>query len=190
VDLGAENRTKVIAACVLGALAIGVIVWQMYPSPPSPAAKNAAPPQPAAAAKKGGPAVNSLDPTLRYDWLKVSEGAKYEGNGKNIFVAQVEIPPVRGNPTTDHKTPPAPQPFVQPGPLPLPPINLKFYGFATKTGDPKKVFLQEGDDIFIASEGDIIDRRYKIVHIYPLAVEVEDVLNNNRQQIPLTQGVS
>jgi hypothetical protein len=50
------------------------------------------------------------------------------------------------------------------------------------------VFLSEGDDIFIAGEGDIVDRRYKVLHISPMSVEVEDVLNNNRQQIPLTQG--
>ena len=42
--------------------------------------------------------------------------------------------------------------------------------------------------MFIAGEGDIVDRRYRILHIGPGSVEVEDVLNNNRQTIPLTQG--
>jgi len=48
--------------------------------------------------------------------------------------------------------------------------------------------LSQGDDVFIAAEGDIVDRRYKVLRISPMAVEVEDVLNNNRQSIPLTQG--
>ena len=55
-------------------------------------------------------------------------------------------------------------------------------------GEPKKIFLSQGEDVFIATEGDIIDRRYKVLRIYPMSVEIEDVLNNNRQQIPLTQG--
>jgi len=42
--------------------------------------------------------------------------------------------------------------------------------------------------VFIALEGQIVDRRYKVVHINPASVEIEDVLNNNRQTIPLTQS--
>jgi hypothetical protein len=38
----------------------------------------------------------------------------------------------------------------------------------------------------VAKEGDIVDRRYKIVQINNTSVMVEDVLNNNRQPIPLT----
>src|SRR5436190_1680073 len=73
-------------------------------------------------------------------------------------------------------------------PAAAPPITLKFFGFANKPGEPKRVFLSQGDDVFIAAEGDIVDRRYKVLRISPMAVEVEDVLNNNRQSIPLTQG--
>jgi len=71
---------------------------------------------------------------------------------------------------------------------PPPPINLKFFGFANKPGEAKRIFLSQGEDVFIAGEGDIVDRRYRILHITPVSVEVEDVLNNNRQSIPLTQG--
>jgi len=126
--------------------------------------------------------LRSLDPTLRYDWLKASEDTEYKGTGRNIFRAEVEIPkpiitPIKKNP----------DPVVQ-GPPPPPPINLKFFGFASKPGQPKKIFLSQGEDVFIAGEGDIIDHRYRILHITPVSVEVEDVLNNNRQSIPLTQG--
>ena len=72
---------------------------------------------------------------------------------------------------------------------PPPPINLKFFGFASKPGEPKRVFLSSQDgDVFIAGEGDIVNRRYKVLRIGPASVDVEDVLNNNRQSIPLTQG--
>jgi hypothetical protein len=65
---------------------------------------------------------------------------------------------------------------------------LKFFGFASRAGEAKKIFLSEGEDIFIAGEGQIVDRRYKVLHISVNDVEIEDVLNNNRQSIPLTQG--
>jgi len=65
---------------------------------------------------------------------------------------------------------------------------LKFYGFASKPGEPKRIFLSQGEDFFIATEGQVIDRRYKVLRISPLSVEIEDMLNNNRQSIPLTQG--
>ncbi len=61
-------------------------------------------------------------------------------------------------------------------------------GFASHPGEPKKVFLSQGEDIFVAAEGEIVDRRYKVLRISPASVEIEDVLNNNRQEIPLTQG--
>ena len=75
-----------------------------------------------------------------------------------------------------------------PPPPPPPPITLKFYGFANQTGTAKKIFLSQGEDIFVAGEGDVVDRRYKILHIAPTSVEVEDVLTNNRQTLFLTQG--
>ena len=66
-------------------------------------------------------------------------------------------------------------------------INLKFFGFASGP-DHKRVFLAQGDDVFVAGEGDIVRQRYKIVKINNNNVEVLDVLSNNRQTIPLTAG--
>lgn len=124
-----------------------------------------------------------LDPTLDLRLLKGSEDTKYAGSGRNIFVSQAEpvIPQPKARGVTDAKNAPPPPP-------PPPPILLKFYGFASRTGEPKKIFLSQGEDVFIAAEGDIVNRRYRILHINPSSVEVEDVLNNNRQSIPLTQG--
>lgn len=136
--------------------------------------------------EESGSGAQVSDPTLRYDWLKASEDTKYEGTGRNIFLAQAEPPPKPvGNGTTDHAKV---EQVIPTGPPPPPPINLKFFGFANQAGGPKKIFLSQGEDIFVAREGDIVDRRYKILHIAPNSVEVEDVLNNNRQSIPLTQG--
>ena len=190
-------------AVVLMGLAVVLVARMLFSSGPSPAPT-------AAVATSNGPltaqmrtrvagrrtagsknstrklstAPHSIDPTLRYDWLNASEDTKYEGNGRNIFLAQAEIPqPVASGVSDQQKMAEIPQ-----GPPPPPPINLKFYGFASKPGEPKAIFLSQGEDIFVAKEGDIVDRRYKVLHISPMSVEIEDVLNNNRQSIPLNQG--
>lgn len=134
--------------------------------------------------KKSGKTTSSLDPTLRTDLLKTAEDTKYEGKGRNIFMAQAEPLPEAHTPVISQKTP---EPIVQ-APAGPPPINMKFIGFANRPGERKKIFLVQNDDVFVAVEGDIVNRRYKIVKINPNSVEIEDVLNNNHQSIPLSQS--
>lgn len=192
MKVGAEDKKKLIIAIVLMVGALFLIGQFLFDSGGSgtPQASSSAADSAASASRTKGKGkglmggTRSLDPELRYDWLRASEDTKYEGNGRNIFRAQeIQIPVPVAKATN---TPP---PVVQPtGPPPPPPINLKFFGFANRPGESKKVFLEQGEDIFVASEGDIVNRRYKVLRIAPTAVEVEDVLNNNRQNIPLTQG--
>jgi len=200
VKLGAENRTKLIAAVVLMVIAVAAFLFNsggsapkaVTPVPPIPTLTPAATSRPAGTGrtgkgrgKKASAASRSLDPTLRYDWLKASEDTNYEGNGRNIFLAQAEIPKPVAPAQTPEQIEAAKGP---PPPPPPPPINLKFFGFASKPGEAKKIFLSEGEDVFIASEGDVVNRHYKVLRISPTSVEIEDVLNNNRQSIPLTLG--
>jgi hypothetical protein len=198
VKVGAENRTKLIAAVSLGVLAL-IAVATRFVGFMGMGSSNAAAPtvinetqsvtRVNGKIRAGGKQQNSppsLDPTLHTDLLKTSEETKYEGTGRNIFRVFVEPPPkILKTPVLDHlvvadNTPPPPPP--------PPPIELKFYGFATPQGEAKRIFLAKHEDVFIAKEGDIVDRRYKVVRISPNAVEILDVLSNNRQSIPLTQG--
>ena len=205
MKLGAENRTTAMVAIALMVIAVFMIVrmWSgggqpaaaATPTPVQPEA--AATPAPArgrrAARGSRGAARNApsgsavtLDPRLRLDLLKLSEETEYKGAGRNIFRAEAEIPKPVESPIKKAETatlPPSPT-----GPPPPPPINLKFVGFASGTGAPTKVFLTQGDDIFVAAEGDIVNRRYKVLRINPNSVEIEDVLGSNRQTIPLTAG--
>jgi hypothetical protein len=198
VKLGTENKTKTIIAAALLVLAAFLVVRAFRggeedsaPAPRPPAATSQGAPG-AATARKGGnaPAVlkqsrpmlaQTLDPTLRLDLLKSSEDVTYKGTGRDIFRSQPEPAAI----------PKPAKPDVKPGPPvppPPPPIDLKFYGFASRKDGYKRIFLSKGEDIFIAKEGDIVDRRYKIVHIGQNSVDVEDVLTNNRQTLPLQAG--
>ncbi len=141
--------------------------------------------------RPGAPVSQTLDPRLQLALLSESENTEYTGKGRNIFRAEemAEIPTPVAPPRPVATGPVTPQPVVPQGPPPPPPINLKFFGFANATGSPeKKVFLSQGDDVFVASEGDIVNRRYRVVRITPNSIEIEDVLSNHRQTIPLTAG--
>jgi hypothetical protein len=202
VKVGADNQKKVIAAIALGVIAVAVFAYEFSgwfggssssAAAPAPTAATDLGKEPARTLRNTGrtrstntkkSAAQSLDPTLRLDLLKSSEDTKYEGTGRNIFKVFVVIPPII--------TPPVPRPGPSPGPVavapPPPPSNLKFYGFAAPQGGVKRVFLIKNEDVFVAKEGEIVDRRYKVVRISPNSVEILDVLSNNRENIPLTQG--
>jgi hypothetical protein len=202
VKVGAENRTKLIAAVCLGAVAL-IVVATRFVGFMGIGSSSAAAPLPATVTgsqiseyqapklkgkvRTGGKQQNtaqSLDPTLHAELLRTSEETKYEGTGRNIFRVFVEPPPpVIKSPVLEKAADNTPPPLPPP-----PPINLKFYGFATPIEGSKRIFLADKEDVFIAKEGDIVDRRYKVVRISPNAVEILDVLSNNRQSIPLTQG--
>jgi hypothetical protein len=192
VKLGIENRKQVIALAVLGVIALVLLAYEFWPSSTAtaPAATQTASTasRPSVRRTSSGKIVPvaepRLDPTLDLNLLSQSEEIKYAGNGRNIFVVgsvPIEKPKANG---TDKQAGLRLPPPIQPPP----PITLKFFGFANRPGETKKVFLSQGEDVFIAAEGDIVDRRYRVLHISPTAVDVEDVINNNRQSLPLTQG--
>jgi len=198
VKLGLENKKQTKWAIALGVLAVLLVAYEFLPmmtetSPPGSSAQ-AAPPIVPRGTTRGGKLgkkqrVESLDPTLKLELLATAEQTQYEGSGRNIFVSQpdpVAIPkPVAAAATDENKD----DTYIPPVAPPPPPIPLKFFGFASKPGEPKKIFLSQGEDVWVAGEGEIVNRRYKVVRITPTSVEMQDVVNSGPpQNIPLTQG--
>src|SRR5271168_102689 len=207
MGLTADQQKKggLVAAFVL--LAAGILYYQLRDdSPPPPVApvvvtapvktasstKTAAVAVPpgnvaGAAAKSLGTTSAQLDPTLRMEAMLVTESLVYSGSGRNIFSASsvpVDIPkPIV--PVRTAKTPPPGPPPPPPGPPPPPPIDLKFFGTATDANGTRRAFLLHGEDVFLASDGDIVQRKYKVVTVSANSVLVEDMANNNRQTLPL-----
>ncbi|MGB8116903.1 MAG: hypothetical protein WCF22_24210, partial [Candidatus Sulfotelmatobacter sp.] len=177
MKLGTENRKQMIAAIVLGGLLLVIVAYEAMTSFSTNA--SSAPtyattePEPASAkvphttrrgaatssGKKPRPA-QDLDPTLHLQQLAATEQIQYEGSGRNIFVAQPDpvIPSPQASGATDQNKDAKWQP---PAIAAAPPIPLKFFGFASHPGEQKRIFLSKGDDVFIAGEGEIVDRRYK-----------------------------
>lgn len=182
---GTENKAKVYAAVVLAIVAVLTVAWALLPGGGT---GTQAPPVITPTAKAKIEPAESLDPRLNMELLANSENVKYEGKGKNIFRANAEvvaIPKPVKSPMMPNRTDPTKADYVPPPP---PPINLKYFGTTNSKGEKPRAFLSQGDAVWIANEGDVVNRHYKIVRISPREVEVEDLLNNHRESIPLTQG--
>ncbi len=216
LKLGTENKTKTylgIGGMIIALLLAVHFVYDNFISTPTPTvaapvapvrpvrtatpassassrasaiSEGAAPSAPFAHQAIALPSASALDPTLHPEWMAQAESTTYTGNGRNIFsinsvpeVAAVKIEKPRG--------PIRPEVVVPQGPPPPPNIDLKFYGYYVRGGQ-HRVCLMHGESLFDAAEGDVVDRRYRVVKINPFSVDVEDLGYNHTQTLPLTQN--
>lgn len=201
LKVGAENKPKLYAAIGLGLVVLYLVyrTFSIYfggstPAPaPPPVVTTTAPapivtsatnaPQPAYAHQAVEVASSSgLDPTLHPEVMEQAEHTSYTGSGRNIFSPNSVAPAAVAIPKVTAPIRPVPT-----GPPP-PAIDLKFYGYSSANGGKREIFLLHGDDIFLAHEGDVVDRRYRVVAIRPFNVEIEDIPYHNTQSVPLTQN--
>lgn len=194
MKIGAEDKRKVAAFGGLVALILVLAVWELHgffaaPATPRPVA----PPQ--AVQRTGqrgtvatGPEAQhisanaAMDWTLHLDKLAASEDVVYAGTGRNIFSADsapVNIPkPITNGRETAHVAVPA-------GPPQPPAVDLKYFGYAKEQGQSMRAFFVHGEDIFMATAGEVVDHRYKVDTITPLNVEITDLAYNHTQTLPL-----
>ncbi len=142
----------------------------------------------------------TVDPTIKLDVLQKVAAVNVESTHRSIFdFSQAPPPPPAAVAKADPKKgPPVPTPLASlpgnqathpagpPPTAPPPAIPLKFYGYvsAVMQGN-KRAFFAEGDDIFIATEGELVKKRYRIVRIGINSVVVEDTQFKNQQTLPL-----
>lgn len=131
---------------------------------------------------KNASRLRAFDPTLRSERLRLSEGIRYEGTGRNIFRVEVGLSKISPGPGLT-------------GQEPLPSIGssllttrLRFFGFANIPGEAKRVFLSKDSDLFIGEEGEIVNGRYRILQVTPSSLELEDLIHGIRQKLLLDQG--
>lgn len=192
------DQQKKLAVVAFVLLAGGILYYQLSDGTPTPRPAAPAPvAQQAPSVKRPGGSSNvatnlgstsaQLDPTLHMGPMLAAERVSYSGNGRNIFSANsapVEIPkPVASaRPRGGAAAPAITAPL---GPPPPPPIDLKFFGTARSSDGRLQAFLLHGQDVFLAKDGDIVQRRYQIITVGANSVVVEDKPNNNRQTLPL-----
>jgi hypothetical protein len=211
LQLGTENKRQVYLVVALFTIILGAGGYELYSNfagPSAPSTPAAPPPvhptttsrtatrpaNQAATAAQDAEKLDKLsnsgiDPTLHFDLLAQSEDVSYEGTGRNIFSASsapaVTIPKPMANPrpgggpvaSVPQGPPPAPKP---------PAIDLKYFGYSETQDKSMKAYFVRGEDIFVATAGQIVDHRYKIDNIKPGSVQVTDMGYNNTQTLTLT----
>jgi hypothetical protein len=143
------------------------------------------------------PDPTTIDPTLRLDLLAKVQSVNLGGGERNLFQFGAAPPPPR--PPEPKIIPPKPgspaalaaaavdnKPGEPPTPPP-PPIPLKFYGYSSRGQTDKRAFFLDGEDIIVASEGQLIKSRYKVIRIGVNSVVVEDVQFQHQQTLPLEE---
>lgn len=124
------------------------------------------------------------DPDLRIARLEEIQKVVYPGVHRNIF--SFELPP---RPVVKPQTE---QPIVQqptgPDVLVLP---FKFFGYAADSGSGKRrAFFTNGDDVYIASEGEIVLTRFRVLRIGNTTSDLEEISTGRRTTLTIDETVA
>jgi hypothetical protein len=121
------------------------------------------------------------NPSLRMDKLERIRKLEYNGSRRSIFTAFMPPPPA----------PPAPKP--DPSKLEPPPetpltLPVKFFGYATDPNSGRKrAFFTNGEDVFILSEGEMLQNRFRLLRIGNATADFEEIQSGKRATLPLEQ---
>jgi hypothetical protein len=137
-----------------------------------------------------------VDPTLRNDLLTKVQGVEMTGGVRNLFqMGQAPPPPKTAElagvtpivkPPIGPRRPPDPvQPPPPPGPV-VTPLTIKFYGFSTIRNGKTTAYFMDGEDIILASEGEMLKKRYRVKSIQATSVLIEDTEQKRVESVPLT----
>lgn len=139
-----------------------------------------------------------IDPTLRLDLLTRLQSSDSTPTGRNLFdlgaapgQAASNLPPIKGPLIAPKPLPPTITPVVNPGP---PPVNipLKFYGFVKPTDNREapRGFFMDGDNVLVATEGQVLEQKYRVISLTATSARLEDVQLKQGQTLPVEAEAS
>ena len=120
--------------------------------------------------------ISAQDYNVIINGLAKAQGTEYKSAGRNIFV-------MGALPAEPGKAGPVKPPFVvynqpaPPAPPPPPQLPMIFFGYGMlPAGGARQAFLKEeqGDEVHIVSEGDVLLNHIRILHIGNDRIEFED----------------
>ena len=116
-----------------------------------------------------------------------------QGGERNIFQFGSAPMPKTPEPKIIPAPATAPAPVnakpAEPVKPPPPPIPLRFYGYSQAKPGEKRAFFLDGEEIVVATEGELVRRRYKVVRIGINSVVMEDTQSSSQQTLPLQEPV-
>ncbi|HWR49807.1 MAG TPA: hypothetical protein VN428_01780 [Bryobacteraceae bacterium] len=135
----------------------------------------------------------SVDPTLRLDLLAKVQHVNLQGGERNLFQFGAVPMPKTPEPKIIPSASPAPVPVNATPAAPVkpqtPPIPLRFYGYSQARPGERRAFFLDGEEIIVATEGEVVRRRYKVVRIGINSVVMEDTQSSSQQTLPLQEPV-
>lgn len=137
--------------------------------------------------------LSAVDPRLRVDLLARLQQVELQGGHRSLFDFGAAPLPKTPEPKIIPKetvaaapTPANPNPQDEVRTPPPPPIPLRFFGFTTQGRQgPRRAFFLDGEEIYVASEGEVLKKRYKVVRIGLNSAVVEDLESKHQQTLPL-----
>lgn len=125
------------------------------------------------------------NPALRLDIMKRFLAIEYNGVHRSIFSASAPPPPQPATPPQPvNAAPPAPT-----GPAPLT-VDAKFFGYVSDFGGShRRAFFatNNNDDVIIASEGDTLLGRFRVIRLTNTTADVEEVASGRRATLTLEE---
>lgn len=132
-----------------------------------------------------------VDPTLRLDLLDRLQSVKPEESGRNLF--EVGPPPMSAEDKAriEHAPQLPPKPVTPPAPVVTgpPPLNipLQYYGFVKdgEKGESRRGLFLDGDNVLVASEGEVLKQHYLVVELTATGARIEDVQLKQGKTLPV-----
>ncbi len=124
-----------------------------------------------------------VDPTLRLEMLIRLEFVKPQESSRNLFELGPGPAAVAASALAAHapilmpKTPPGSAVTQGVNAAPVFNTSLKYYGFvkAAGAGESNRGLFLDGDNVLVASEGDVLKQRYLVVELRDTSARLEDV---------------
>jgi hypothetical protein len=120
------------------------------------------------------------NPALHLDRIERLRKLEYHPTGRDIFSSELPPPP---KPKEVSRGPVGPPP---PPPEPALVVPFKYYGYSTdaRTGKRRGLFTT-GEDVIIASEGDTVQSRFRIVTIGTTSADVEEISTKRKATLTM-----
>jgi len=165
------SQTKLRILAVLGLVLAAVLFFNM---------RGEGPAMPGAVVDEAYRPMGVENPALHLDRIERLRKLEYHPTGRDIFSAELPPPP---KPKVPLGRPVGPQP---PPPEPALVVPFKYYGYTTdaRTGKRRGLFTN-GEDVIIASEGESVQSRFRIVTIGTTSAEVEEIKTNRRATLTM-----
>jgi hypothetical protein len=137
------------------------------------------------------PSRGDVDPTLRLSLLERLRSLKPALSSRNLFEGTAAaLPPVPKAAPMIPKPLPVISAAVPSASMTIPALSipLKYYGFVkpASNSEGNRGFFLNGENILVATEGDVLEGRYLIVALTPNHARVEDMQMKQGQDVPVT----